>query len=163
MENKVKFKLKPVCISYDLAEAIYNKGLILECDYAYYKEQRVKPDIITTYGDLSDDGYYELTKDGGGNLEWDEVYFYMNVLKKYEGDIDEIQFFAPQVDSIIQWLKDEIDTAIEVKYDKDTLKYSVVCYINDGDYIVQCPSKKDYDDAIECAIAYLITIMTIEK
>ena len=24
MENKVKFKLKPVCISYDLAEAIYN-------------------------------------------------------------------------------------------------------------------------------------------
>ena len=32
MENKVKFKLKPVCISYDLAEAIYNKGLILECD-----------------------------------------------------------------------------------------------------------------------------------
>ena len=32
MENKVKFKLKPVCISYDLAEAIYNKCLILECE-----------------------------------------------------------------------------------------------------------------------------------
>jgi hypothetical protein len=163
MENKVKFKLKPVCISYDLAEQIYEKGLILECDYAYYKEERVKPNIITTYGELSDDGYYELTKDGGGNLEWDEVYFYMNVLKKYAGDIDEIQFFAPQLDSIIQWLKDETDTIIEVKYDKDTLKYNVVCYINDGDYIVQCPSKKEYEDAIESAISYLITIMTIEK
>ena len=93
----------------------------------------------------------------------DDVYFYKNVLKKYEGDIDEIQFFAPQLDSIIQWLKDEIDTAIEVKYDKDTLKYNVVCYINDSDYIVQCPSKKDYEDAIECAINYLITIMTVEK
>ena len=93
----------------------------------------------------------------------DDVYFYMNVLKKYEGNIDEIQFFAPQLDSIIQWLKDEVDTAIEVKYDKDTLKYSVVCYINDNDYIVQCPSKHDYNDAIECAISYLITIMTVEK
>lgn len=163
MENKVKFKLNPVCISYDLAEAIYNKGLILECDYAYYKEIDIKPNIIITYGDLSDDGYYELTKDGGGDLEWDDVYFYKNVLKKYEGDIDEILFFAPQLDSIIQWLKDEIDTAIEVKYDKDTLKYNVVCYINDSDYIVQCPPKKDYEDAIESAISYLITIMTVEN
>ena len=50
MTEKVKYKLNPVCISYSLAEAIYNKGLILECDYAYYKEQRVKPNIITTYG-----------------------------------------------------------------------------------------------------------------
>ena len=140
-----------------------NKGLILECDYAYYKEIDIKPNIIITYGDLSDDGYYELTKDGGGDLEWDDVYFYKNVLKKYEGDIDEILFFAPQLDSIIQWLKDEIDTAIEVKYDKDTLKYNVVCYINDSDYIVQCPPKKDYEDAIESAISYLITIMTVEN
>lgn len=163
MENKVKYKLKPVCISYDLAEQIYEKGLILECDYAYYKIIDVRPNILMTYGDLSDDGYYELTKDGGGNLDWDDVYFYKNVLKKYEGNIENIQFFAPQLDSIIQWLKDEIDTAIEVKYDKDTLKYNVVCYINDGDYIVQCPSKKDYEDAIECAISYLITIMTVGK
>ncbi len=39
------------------------------CDWAV-----VKDSIIDKYGNLTDDGYYELTKECGGELEFEEVY-----------------------------------------------------------------------------------------
>lgn len=43
-------------------------------DYAFIKHQTISKDIRKKYGDLSDDEYYKLTIDGGGDLEFDDVY-----------------------------------------------------------------------------------------
>lgn len=43
--------------------------------FSFYKKQRVRPEIIEKYGHLTDDGFHELTKDWGGELEFDEVYY----------------------------------------------------------------------------------------
>jgi hypothetical protein len=50
-------------------------------DFHYFKDQIIRPEIIEKYGELSDDGYFELTKRGGGKLRFDEVYGYEWVLE----------------------------------------------------------------------------------
>lgn len=58
----------------------------VQSDYHYFLNQIIRPEIIEKYGELTDDGYYELTKDCGGKLKFDEVYGYEWVLesnKKY--------------------------------------------------------------------------------
>ena len=44
--------------------------------FVYNKEQIINPKIIEKHGDLTDDGYYELTKDCGGPYKFNEVYIY---------------------------------------------------------------------------------------
>jgi hypothetical protein len=44
--------------------------------FVYNKEQIINPEIIEKHGDLTDDGYYELTKDCGGPYKFNEVYIY---------------------------------------------------------------------------------------
>lgn len=48
----------------------------VQSDYHYFLNQIIRPEIIEKYGELSDDGYFELTKRGGGKLKFDEVYGY---------------------------------------------------------------------------------------
>lgn len=50
-------------------------------DFHYFKDQIIRPEIVEKYGELSDDGYYELTKRCGGELDFDEVYGYEWVLE----------------------------------------------------------------------------------
>ena len=33
----------------------------------------ISDETIEKYGELSDDGFYELTKEGGGELDWDNI------------------------------------------------------------------------------------------
>lgn len=47
----------------------------------YFKHQIIYPVIVEQYGELTDDGYYELTKDCGGELDFDDVYGYEWVLE----------------------------------------------------------------------------------
>lgn len=51
-------------------------------DCHYFKHQIIRPEIVEKYGDLTDDGYFELTKRGGGKLKFDEVYGYEWVLEE---------------------------------------------------------------------------------
>lgn len=51
-------------------------------DFHYFKHQIIRPEIVEKYGDLTDDGYFELTKRGGGKLKFDEVYGYEWVLEE---------------------------------------------------------------------------------
>lgn len=52
-------------------------------DFHYFKHQIIRPEIIEKYGERTDDGYYELTKDCGcgGTLDFNEVYGYEWVLE----------------------------------------------------------------------------------
>lgn len=48
----------------------------LKSFFVYNKEQIINPEIVEKHGDLTDDGYYELTKDCGGPYEFNKVYIY---------------------------------------------------------------------------------------
>lgn len=42
--------------------------------HAFTQGWRVRDDAEELYGSLTDDGYYELTVEGGGSLKWEDVY-----------------------------------------------------------------------------------------
>ena len=50
-------------------------------DFHYFRHQIILPEIVEKYGDLTDDGYFELTKRGGGKLRFDQVYGYEWVIE----------------------------------------------------------------------------------
>jgi hypothetical protein len=50
-------------------------------DSHYFKHQIIRSEIVEKYGELTDDGYFELTKRGGGKLRFDEVYGYEWVIE----------------------------------------------------------------------------------
>lgn len=54
----------------------------VQSDYHYFRNQIIRPEIVEKYGELSDDGYYELTKNCGGKLRFDEVYGWEWVLEE---------------------------------------------------------------------------------
>lgn len=68
---------------YDL---IKKQKFEVESDFHYFKHQIIRPEIIEKYGERTDDGYYELTKDCGcgGTLDFNEVYGYEWVLEGNE-------------------------------------------------------------------------------
>lgn len=43
-------------------------------EHIYRKGSTVREETYRKFGDLSDDGFYELTKEGGGDFDWDEIY-----------------------------------------------------------------------------------------
>lgn len=51
-------------------------------DSHYFRHQIINPCIVEKYGELTDDGYYELTKDGGGELDFYDVYGWEWVLEE---------------------------------------------------------------------------------
>lgn len=57
-------------------EFIEKHNFEVQSDAHYFLNQIIRPEIVEKYGELSDDGYFELTKRGGGKLRFDEVYVY---------------------------------------------------------------------------------------
>lgn len=53
----------------------------VQSDFHYFRHQIILPEIVEKYGELSDDGYFELTKRGGGELRFDQVYGYEWVIE----------------------------------------------------------------------------------
>lgn len=95
-------------VSFDLAKKLKEKGFDYKTLYVYNKEQIINPEIVKAFGELSDDGYYELTKDGGGKLDWGFVYIDDYQLIQYR-DVcfarDIIR--APTILQVVNWLYDE--------------------------------------------------------
>lgn len=62
---------------------IKKRNFEVESDSHYFRHQIIRPEIVEKYGGLTDDGYYELTKDCGcgGKLRFDEVYGWEWVLE----------------------------------------------------------------------------------
>ena len=94
----------------DIAKAIIEKGFNDEksCLFAYNDEQIINPEVVQKYGKLTDDGYYELTKDGGGDLEWDYVYIYKTFLLQRRNIIVKRNYVsAPSIYKVLNWLRTE--------------------------------------------------------
>ena len=86
-------------------------------DCHYFKHQIIRPEIVEKYGDLTDDGYYELTKDCGGELDFDEVYGYEWVLESNDS------YRHPEFYTIVPAYP--IHTIVD-----ELLKYGIYIYVN---------------------------------
>lgn len=83
----------------------------------YFKRQIIYPVIVEQYGELTDDGYYELTKDCGGELDFDDVYGYEWVLESND------RYRDPEFYEIIPAYC--IYSVVE-----ELLKYGIYIYVN---------------------------------
>lgn len=63
-------------VSIEVAKLLKEKGYDWVSDSMYRNNYRLKDDIKDKYPGLSDDGYLDLLKKNGGELEEDEVYGY---------------------------------------------------------------------------------------
>ena len=71
----------------------------------YNKEQMINPEIIEKHGNLTDDGYYELTKGCGGPYEFNEVYIYEYILLLKRDVFDENEMvYAYTIQDIVNYL-----------------------------------------------------------
>ena len=95
-------------INYDLAKKLKEKGFNEKCLFAYNDEQVINPKVVKEYGNLSDDGYYELTEDGGGKLKWDDVYIYEQQIILRDKIIIKRNFIdAPTISQVLKWLSEK--------------------------------------------------------
>lgn len=86
-------------------------------DFHYFKHQIIFPEIIEKYGDLTDDGYFELTKRGGGKLRFDQVYGYEWVIESND------EYRDPEIYNTIPAYS--ISTIVD-----ELLKYGIYVYVN---------------------------------
>ncbi len=86
-------------------------------DFHYFRHQIIRPEIVEKYGERTDDGYYELTKDCGGELDFNEVYGYEWVLEGNE------HYRAPEFYNTIPAYS--IHTIVD-----ELLKYGIYVYVD---------------------------------
>jgi hypothetical protein len=86
-------------------------------DCHYFKHQIICPEIVEKYGELTDDGYFELTKRGGGELRFDQVYGYEWVIEGNE------HYRHPEIYNTIPAYS--INTIVD-----ELLKYGIYVYVD---------------------------------
>jgi hypothetical protein len=102
-------------VTIELAKKLEEKGFDYKCLYAYKNEQIINPEIVKAFGELSDDGYYELTKEGGGKLDWSFVYINKYQLMQYRDIRIPIEMIrAPTISQVLKWLREEKKLHIEI-------------------------------------------------
>lgn len=102
-------------VTFEISKKLEEKGFNYKCLYVYNKEQIINPEIVKEFGNLSDDGYYDLTKEGGGELDWDLVYIYEFQLMQYR-DVTVLKEIvrAPTISQVLKWFREEKNIHIEV-------------------------------------------------
>lgn len=144
-------------VPYDLAVKLRDKGFNCNCLFAFNDEQIINPNVVEKYGALSDDGYYELTKNGGGELDWDYVYIYETKLMLKRNIILKRNFIdAPTISQVLKWLREEKKIYVSVEVEReDWFEYKIVQTIKNirttGTSVYET-----YPEAILAGIAYVI-------
>lgn len=159
--------MKEDIVKYEIALKLNNKGFNEKTTFSYNQEQIINPLVIEKYGGLSDDGYYELTKQGGGELDWDYVYIYSNELVKTDRIyINRNTISAPTIYQVGKWLRKEYNIDIipmplspsTVLKVMDGEKYALYLFQN-GNRIIQDTKKVcfvTYEEALLNGILYII-------
>ncbi len=156
MKEKNLIKSGLEFVTFEIAEKLKEKGLNIDSLFAFNDMQIINPEVIKKYGELTDDGYYELTKDGGGELEWDDVYIYQQqLLQRREIIIRRNFVLAPTISQVLKWLREEKDLIITTLYNSNGWSYWIQ---RSEDALIL--SKKDnfsfFDNAIIEAINYTL-------
>jgi hypothetical protein len=157
--------MKEDIVSHNIAVKLSEKGFDYKTTYSYNEEQIINPLVIEQYGGLSDDGYYELTKDGGGDLEWDFVYIYSNELVKTNRIyVNRNTVPAPTIYQVAKWLRTEHNIeVVPMPLSPSTVlmggeKYALYLF-KDGQRIIQNTNKVcfiTYEETLINGIKYVI-------
>ena len=159
--------MKEDIVSHDIAIKLSEKGFDYKTTYSYNEEQIINPLVIEQYGGLSDDGYYDLTKEGGGDLEWDFVYIYSYELVKTDRIyVNRNTVSAPTIYQVGKWLRKEYNIdIIPMPLSPSTVlkvmggeKYALYLFQN-GNRIIQDTKKvcfATYEEALLNGILYII-------
>ena len=100
-------------VSLEVAKALFKTEFTEWCELSYIRGSQITDYAIEKYGELTDDGYYELTKQGGGTEPWNNIYDPNYRLTRYHGTngwfkSDKIRAYAaPSVYEVQAWLRDE--------------------------------------------------------
>ncbi len=96
------------CVDINTACLLKQIGYPLVCRYAYTDWTQIRMDMVKKYPYLSDDGFYELTQEGGGELAWNEVYTNEPSLQEgfFRNGEDDIIAAAPYIWDARNWMKD---------------------------------------------------------
>ena len=104
-------------VPFEIAVKLKEKGFKEKCLFAYNDEQVINPKIVEEYGNLTDDGYYELTEDCGGKLKFDDVYIYEQQIILQDKIIIKRNFIdAPTISQVLKWLREERKIHIEIGF-----------------------------------------------
>lgn len=110
------------------AKLLKKLGYNIKSDLYWVNESgHVKESIIKQYGELSDDGYYELTKYGGGNLNWNQVYERRWVLRNntWIDDPNKV-IIAPYIIDADHWIGDNYNLYVLGDKDKNGYWWKIV-------------------------------------
>ena len=106
-----------IYVDYDTALAMQKLGFKPKSRWdglCYAVRTTVREDIVEKYGGLSDDGFYDLTVRGGGDLQWEEVYDTSMKLDRPYGIGEEV--YAPTVWEAFKYLIDEHKVFVRVDF-----------------------------------------------
>ena len=121
----------------------------LKSHFVYNKEQIINPEIVKKHGNLTDDGYYELTKDCGGPYNFNEVYIYdYKLMLRRDVWVEKEMVYAYTIEQVFTWLREEKDIHIITVPEKI---YDYTCY---GLQIIQFNSPKHNFDNFRMNSSY---------
>ena len=154
-------------IPYEIEKKLQDKGFNHNSPFAYNDEQIINPEVVEKYGELSDDGYYELTKDCGGTLDFDYVYIYKRTIMPKRNIFVERNFLLAHVPSqALEWLRNEKQILVTIIPMETSIGKTELCFgiykITDDLYqplyngYIENKSNSKYEDVELKAIEYVI-------
>ena len=162
MENFMKVNMDFLPI--ELCKKIQGKTNIKSL-FVYNKEQIINPEIIEKHGDLTDDGYYELTKDCGGPYKFNEVYIYdYKLMLKRDVWVEKEMVYAYTIEQVLKWIRVEKKIYVGIAYmpkidNNEDVYYPTIQKIGDFEPMYFSSNDKNfnsYEDACISGIEYLM-------
>lgn len=110
-------------LPYELSLLLLKKGFDNETNFMWVRSYRIKDEIIEKYPGLSDDGYYDLLKSNGGELEEEDVFGYVTETmhmrcrntKLYFDHYSYMICSCPSISEVLKWLIADKHTYINVQ------------------------------------------------
>lgn len=153
-------------VNTQIAQRIKELDLPIEYQYVYANTYVINDDVIRKHGYLSDDGYYELTKEGGGEYDWDYVYVRREQLMSRNRCYYTDFIKAPFVEDVLKYFRDEKDIVVNVIYnvsepDSSERYQATIVDFSDKNYPrvhrpVECAGISSYETAEDRAIEYIL-------
>lgn len=149
-------------VSIEMAMALnklgFQKSYMEDWEHHFYiKRWQVREDAFEKFGELSDDGFWELTEDAGGKYKFEDIYE-----KKWRiGDFypmdGEEYYICPTIYEVQTWLRDIFKRQITVySCSQESWMYRITLpheKLEDGVY---GEDFSEFEDALKDAIQYII-------
>lgn len=153
-------------VDIDIANRIKELGFDIPYSCMYVSIQDINDEVREKHGELSDCGFYELTKEGGGEYDWDYVYVRREQLMSRNRCYYTDFIKAPFVEDVLKYFRDEKDIVVNVIYnvsepDSSERYQATIVDFSDKNYPrvhrpVECAGISSYETAEDRAIEYIL-------